>query len=82
MAHIVTLNQLSYDGDNNKIYIQVLFNLDTVVSIEPSPSGKHSIIITRWNNNGVRVRETLDEILKLTHPCCHGDNNKTNQLNG
>lgn len=47
-------------------YTAILFNLDTVVSIEPSPSKKHSIIITRWNNNGIRVKETLDDIYKLS----------------
>ncbi len=53
--------------DNSMAYTPILFNMDTVVSIEPSPSKKHSIIITRWNNNGIRVKETLDEIYKLAN---------------
>jgi len=70
MAHFVKLNQLDLLHDNSRNYIPVLFNLDTVVSIEPSPSGKHSVINTRWTNNtGIRVKETLDEILALSKNC-------------
>lgn len=70
MAHFVKLNQLDLLHDNSRNYIPVLFNLDTVVSIEPSPSGKHSVINTRWSNNtGIRVKETLDEILALSKSC-------------
>ena len=73
MAHFVKLNQLDLLHDNSRNYIPVLFNLDTVVSIEPSPSGKHSVINTRWTNNtGIRVKETLDEILALSK-CCTKD---------
>jgi hypothetical protein len=64
MAHFVKLHQLDLTHDNSRNYIPVLFNLDTVVNIEPSKV--HSIIYTRWNNNGIRVKETLDEILKLS----------------
>ena len=70
MAHFVKLNQLDLSHDNSRNYTPVLFNLDTIVSVEPSPSGKHSVINTRWNNNsGTRVRETLDEILALSKNC-------------
>ena len=65
MAHFVKLHQLDLHHDNSMAYTPILFNLDTVVSIESSPSKKHSIIITRWNNNGIRVKETLDDIYKL-----------------
>jgi len=70
MAHFVKLNQLDLAHDNGKSYVPILFNLDTIVSIEPSPSGKHSIITTRWSTNaGIRVKETLDEILALSKDC-------------
>lgn len=70
MAHFVKLNQLDLTHDNSRNYTPVLFNLDTVVSIEPSPSGKHSVINTRWSNGtGIRVKETLDEILNLSKNC-------------
>jgi hypothetical protein len=64
MAHFVKLHQLDLTHDNSRNYIPVLFNLDTVVNIEPSKV--HSIIYTRWNSNGVRVKESLDEILNLS----------------
>lgn len=64
MAHFVKLHQLDLTHDNSRNYIPVLFNLDTVVNIEPSKV--HSIIYTRWNSNGIRVKESLDEILKLS----------------
>jgi hypothetical protein len=46
--------------------------------MEPSVSGKHTAIITAHNGAGIRVKETLDEILKLSNGCC-GDKK---QLNG
>ena len=77
MAHFVKLNQLDLTHDNGRNYTPVLFNLDTVISIEPSVSGKHSVINTRWTNNtGIRVKETLDEILSLSKDC------KKNVING
>jgi len=77
MAHFVKLNQLDLSHDNSRNYTPVLFNLDTIVSVEPSPSGKHSVINTRWNNNsGTRVKETLDEILELSK------NSTNNLING
>jgi len=69
MAHFVKLNQLDVGHEQDeKNYIPTLFNLDTVISIEPSsPHLKktHSIIQTRWSNN-IKVKESLDEILELS----------------
>jgi hypothetical protein len=67
MAHFVKLHQLDMHHDNSMEYIPMLFNLDTVVSIETSISKKHSIIVTRWNTNGIRVKESLDEIYRLAN---------------
>jgi len=80
MAHFVKLHQLDLNHDNGKTYQPIIFNLDTVVSIEPSPSGKHSIITTRWTSTaGVRVKETLDDILSLSRDC---NKDKKPVLNG
>jgi hypothetical protein len=38
--------------------------LDAVVSIEPSKV--HSIIYTKSNSQGIRVKESLDQILTLS----------------
>ena len=54
MAHFIKLHTA---GQNQEI----LFNLDTVVSIEPY--GEHSTIMTRWSHQN--VKESLDEIKKL-----------------
>ena len=52
MAHLITLT----DADTRE---DILFNLDTVVSIE---NGNHSTIInTRWGNT--LVKESLEEIM-------------------
>jgi hypothetical protein len=37
--------------------------------MEPSVSGKHTAIITAHNGAGIRVKETLDEILHLSKGC-------------
>ena len=62
MAHFVKLTQASPNGyaeeDTN-----VLFNLDTVISVEPV--GGKSVIQTRWGR--VTVREDLDSILDLAN---------------
>lgn len=80
MAHFVKLHQLDLSHDNGRNYLPILFNLDTVVSIEPSPSGKHSIITTRWTSQaGIRVKETLDDILALSRDC---NKDKKPVLNG
>ena len=70
MAHLIKLNQLDLNHDNTRTYIPILFNLDRAISMEPSPSGKHTAIITAHNGAGIRVKETLDEILKLSNGCC------------
>lgn len=69
MAHLIKLNQLDLNHDNTRTYIPILFNLDRAVSMEHSPSGKHTLINTSQNGAGIRVKETLDEILKLS-TCC------------
>lgn len=50
--------------DNSKTYIPTLVNLDSVITIEPSKI--HSILYTKWNASGIRVKESLDEIFKLS----------------
>ena len=69
MAHLIKLNQLDLNHDNTRTYIPILFNLDRAISMESSPSGKHTVINTSQNIS-VRVKETLDEILKLSNGCC------------
>jgi hypothetical protein len=76
MAHLIKLNQLDLNHDNTRTYIPILFNLDRAISFESSPSGKHTVINTSQNIS-LRVKETLDEILKLSNGC--GDKK---QLNG
>ena len=56
MAHFIKLHTA---GQNQEI----LFNLDTVVSIEPY--GEHSTIMTRWSHQN--VKESLDEIERLAN---------------
>lgn len=69
MAHFVKLHQLDLTHDNGKTYHEVLLNLDLVVSIEKSKI--HSVLYTKNNaNTGIRVKESLDEILKLSQNCC------------
>jgi len=53
MAHLITLTR-AVDGQ------EMLFNLDTVVSIEKDNNS--TIISTRWGSS--IVRESLDEIRK------------------
>lgn len=77
MAHLIKLNQLDLNHDNTRTYIPILFNLDRAISMEPSPSGKHTVINTSQNGSGIRVKESLDEILKLSNGCCD-----KKQLNG
>ena len=67
MAHLVKLTQT----DTNE---ELLFNLDTVVSIEPNQSVFHgkkgTVITTRWGRTS--VSETLEQIMKLAN--INGDN--------
>jgi hypothetical protein len=66
MAHFIKLNQIDPEHDSSVTYTPILFNLDTVISIEPSHAGKHSRITTRWTSGpGIRVQESLEEIQKL-----------------
>lgn len=65
MAHLVKLNQADFTHNNSIEYLPVLFNLDTVISIEPYGKN-HSVIYTTRNNVGVRVKESLEDILKLS----------------
>lgn len=70
MAHFIKLNVLNHGHEEGKErnYISTLINLDMVVSIEPSKI--HSLIFTKNNSTQpIRVRESLDEILKLSK-CC------------
>lgn len=62
MAHFVKLTQASLNGYPEED-TQVLFNLDTVISVEPV--GDKSVIQTRWGR--VTVREDLDSILDQAH---------------
>lgn len=64
MAHLVKLHQLNLSHENKRDYKPVIFNLDMVISIEKS--NIHSIIFTKNNNNGIRVKESLEDILKLS----------------
>lgn len=70
MAHFIKLNVLNHghEENNNRTYIPTLINLDMVVSIEPSKI--HSLIFTKnHSTQPIRVKENLDEILKLSK-CC------------
>ena len=51
MAHLITVTDLNEH--------ELLFNLDTVVSIERT-SGSNTIITTRWGRTN--VKESLDNI--------------------
>jgi len=77
MAHLIKLNQLDLNHDNSRTYIPILFNLDRATSMEPSPSGMHTVINTTNNGPGIRVKESIDQIFKLSK----GDCGK-NTLNG
>lgn len=77
MAHLIKLNQLDLNHDNTRDYIPILFNLDRVISMEPSSSGKHTVINTSQNGPGIRVRETIEEILEMSRGSC-----SNNILNG
>ena len=61
MAHFIKLTQAPINGENGEHVEdnQVLFNLDTVISVEPV--GDKSVIQTRWGR--VTVSEDIDSIL-------------------
>jgi len=60
MAHFVKLTQASQSGYTEEDS-RVLFNLDTVISIEPM--GDQAMIQTRWGR--MTVKEDLDTIMDL-----------------
>jgi len=70
MAHFIKLNVLDPGHDEvgnktNRQYNLQLINLDMVVSIEQSHV--HSLIFTKNNStHPIRVKESLDQILKLS----------------
>jgi len=64
MAHLIKVHLLDLTHDNGKDYIPSLINLDDVVSVEPSKV--HSIIYTKNNSQGIRVKESLDQILAMS----------------
>lgn len=65
MAHLIKVNALDLTHDNGKEYIPILINLDDVVTIEPSKV--HTIIYTKNGSmSGVKVKESLDQILNLS----------------
>ena len=68
MAHLIKLNVLdpSHDG-GKRVDNPTLINLDMVINIEPSKV--HSLIFTKNNQQPIRVKESLDEILVLSK-CC------------
>ena len=57
MAHLITLT----NADSNE---DILFNLDTVVSIEKGH--QNTIITTRWGRQ--YVKDTLDDIMDRAEP--------------
>jgi hypothetical protein len=65
MAHLIKVHALDLTHDNKKDYIPILINLDDVTSIEPSKV--HTIIYTNNGSaGGIRVKESLDQILQLS----------------
>jgi len=62
MAHFIKLH-----GQDNA---EMLFNLDTVVSIDPLPDG--TMICTRWGST--KVKEDLDTIYKMSNTSPWGPN--------
>lgn len=82
MAHFIKLSVLDpgHDDAENKInrkYIPTLLNMDLVTHIEPSLI--HSLVFTKNTHTPVRVKENLDEILRLS---CNNCSTTKTQLNG
>ena len=73
MAHFVKLSVLDpghddIENQNNRKYNSQLINLDMVINVEQSKV--HSLIFTKNNStHPIRVKESLDEILYLSHRC-------------
>lgn len=66
MAHLIKLHRINKAHDGHNDYDPVIYNLDTIVSMEVSPKGQHTVLITRWAPAGEMVKESLDEILQLS----------------
>ena len=62
MAHFVKLTQASPSGYTDEDS-RILFNLDTVISVEPVDD--QTMIQTRWGR--MNVKEDLDTILDLAN---------------
>jgi len=73
MAHFVKLSVLDpghddIENQNNRKYNSQLINLDMVINVEQSVV--HCLIFTKNNStHPIRVKESLDEILYLSHGC-------------
>lgn len=73
MAHFVKLSVLDpghddIENQNNRKYNPQLINLDMVINVEQSVV--HCLIFTKNNStHPIRVKESLDEILSLSHGC-------------
>jgi len=73
MAHFVKLSVLDpghddVENQNNRKYNSQLINLDMVINVEQSVV--HCLIFTKNNStHPIRVKESLDEILYLSHGC-------------
>jgi len=73
MAHFVKLSVLDpghddIENQNNRKYNSQLINLDMVINVEQSVV--HCLIFTKNNStHPIRVKESLDEILSLSHGC-------------
>ena len=82
MAHFIKISVLDLghcdlENTTNRKYNDQLINLDMVINIEQSVV--HSLIFTKTNTqHPIRVKESLDQILRLSN-CCSGNKN---QLNG
>lgn len=69
MAHLIKIHALDLTHDNGKDYTPILINLDDVSTIEPSKV--HTIIYTKNSSqHGIKVKETLEQILALSKNCC------------
>lgn len=65
MAHLIKVHALDLTHDNGKDYTPILINLDDVATIEPSKV--HTIIYTKTSSqHGIKIKETLDQILALS----------------
>ena len=83
MAHLVKLHKLDKKHDGHNAYEPVVYNLDTIVSMEVSVKGTHTVLFHRWSNEGELVKETLDEIIELAkNPNCGDISGNAEVLHG